>query len=159
MWKPYGLKRSPKIDLVETKQITPDQSLFGQSNFSANGFSVVIQMTPSKSNKINAMLKDDLESPADDAGIKNVPLSNVALSHQARVRITSQSSSRVAQEGESQSESEGDSVAGINTKGANTDSGTHVTGGGGESTAPPKATNDIGVTKTMNSTLEGQWAQ
>ena len=41
VWKRGGLKRTPKIKLIETKQIRPDKNLFGQSN----PFNVVIQLT------------------------------------------------------------------------------------------------------------------
>ena len=44
VWQNNGLQQAPRIELIETKQIIPDKSLFGKSNFAENAFSVIIQL-------------------------------------------------------------------------------------------------------------------
>ena len=44
VWKQHGLKRVPKINLIETHRIIPDKNLFGESNLASNAFNVVIQV-------------------------------------------------------------------------------------------------------------------
>ena len=56
------MKKLPKISFSETKQIIPHNNLFGKSNFAANAFDVLIQLT--NRNKINVV--SDIGSDSDD---------------------------------------------------------------------------------------------
>ena len=83
VWKQYGLRRAVTIELIETKQISPDKHLFGHSHFvsNINSSNVVIQLGKIPSRLSHSNRRDCLSKQANK-------ISAIKMNDDSRMHMT-----------------------------------------------------------------------
>ena len=146
VWKRYGLKKAPKVILIETKQIIPDKNLFGESNLAAN---VVIQLSTvpariralsrrrqnsrlkNQSNQLSNVIKDHLDNVIATPSVNDMAVASISDVNSKSMDSNAFQGKKTKQSGDNQGEnhsegaSEGESV-GTDITGKNTSADGYV---------------------------------